>query len=118
MEPSAAAIAPRAAEFEGARIDHDRLFLLEVECPDPKPRKTPTTAKHSNNRGDASRPALSSREELRCSYSVTSTRDRKWQVGEHQNWHAHGDRLDSLEEAQDLARQADATVTLVACSGI
>lgn len=34
-------------------------------------------------------------------------RDRKWHVGKHQNWRAHGDRLNSLEEAQDLARQTE-----------
>ncbi|ESX64795.1 hypothetical protein X759_30320 [Mesorhizobium sp. LSHC420B00] len=49
----------RAAELGGVTIDHDGLFFAKPNVPIPKPRKkTPTTAKNSNNTGDASRLAL------------------------------------------------------------
>ncbi|MER8689973.1 hypothetical protein NKI50_25275 [Mesorhizobium sp. M0563] len=49
----------RAAELGGVTIDHDGLFFCKVEWPDSEAKeKTPTTAKNSNNTGDASRLAL------------------------------------------------------------
>ncbi|ESZ15276.1 hypothetical protein [Mesorhizobium sp. L48C026A00] len=48
----------RAAELGGVTIDHDAYFC-KVECPDSEAKeKAPTTAKISNNTGDASRLAL------------------------------------------------------------
>lgn len=51
-------------------------------------------------------------------YSAKPTQDRRWQVVNTKTGGLHNSAFDTLEDAQDLTRQAQATLErLVACRG-